>query len=70
MDYDDGAVVAALRQRRDLQELVDGAVGTVIEGVVGEVGQRGAVGIDHEEVAEIGAAPVGDRAERSVVACA
>ena len=70
VDDDDGAMVAALRHRRDLQELVDGAVGTVIESVVGEVGQRCAVGIDHEEVAEVCAAPVGDRAERSVVACA
>ncbi len=70
MDDDDGAMVAALRHRRDLQELVYCTVRTVIEGVVGEVGQRGAVGIDHEEVAEVGAAPVGNRAKRSVVASA
>ncbi len=69
MDDDDGAMVAALRHRRDLQELVYCTVRTVIEGVVGEVGQRGTVGIDHEEMAEGGAAPVGDRAERSVVTC-
>ncbi len=63
----DGMVVAALRYARYLQELMHGAREVIEYSLLREVGKGSPVGVDHQEVGEVCATPVGDSPERTVM---